>query len=121
MIRAKIGTPDSGAAKGLSELDDRLGGNQRHLAALKAARAALAQEGAAALPRFEQVSRDYTHYIMTNMGHHGATTELAQKLFSVDDWAYMAGITEEETKREQVLHDRVFASVPKALKLPPKT
>jgi hypothetical protein len=120
MIRAKLGPPDAGAKKGLGELDERLAGNQRHLAALKEARAALAQEGASALGRFEQVSRDYTHYITTSMGHHGATTELAQKLFSVDDWAYMAGITEEETRREQLLYERVFASVPKGLKLPPK-
>jgi hypothetical protein len=118
MIRSKLGTLDESASTALAELDERLSGNQRHLAALKEARLALAREGVAALDRFEQVSRDYTNFITTNMGHHGATTELAQKLFSVDDWAYMAGITEEETRREQTLYDRVFASVPKGLKLP---
>jgi hypothetical protein len=118
MIRAKLGSPDAAAAKGLGELDERLAGNQRHLMALKEARAALAQQGTGALPRFEQVSRDYTNYITASMGHHGATTELAQKLFSLDDWSYMAGITEEETRREEELHQRVFAAVPKSLKLP---
>jgi hypothetical protein len=120
MIRDKINAPDGGTRTALGELDERLAGNQRHLTELKNARAALASEGASALGRFEQVSRDYTNYITTNMGHHGATTELAQKLFSVDDWAYMAGITEEETQREKELYDRVFASVPKSLKLPPQ-
>lgn len=118
MIRSKLGTADASAKKAIAELDERLGGNQHHLNQFLAARNALKQEGAAALERFEKVSRDYTGFITANMGHHGATTELAQKLFSLDDWAYMAGITDEETRNEQVLHQRVFAAVPKSLKLP---
>ena len=118
MIRAKLGTLDASATKAMGELEERLAGNQRHLSNLLEARGALKKQGASVLDRFEQVSRDYTNYITTNMGHHGATTELAQKLFSMDEWAYMAGITEEETRREQVLHDQVFKSVPQSLKLP---
>lgn len=118
MIRAKLGTLDAAAEKALGELDERLAGNQRHLQAMLQARDALRQEGAGALDRFEKVSRAYTDYITANMGHHGGTTELAQKLFSLDDWSYMAGITEEETRHEQDLHARVFAAVPAALKLP---
>ena len=118
MIRAKLVTVEGSATKAMGELDERLAGNQRHLNKLLEARDALKKQGASVLDRFEQVSRDYTSYIMTNMGHHGGTTELAQKLFSVDDWAYMAGITEDETRREQVLHDQVFKSVPKNLTLP---
>lgn len=117
MIRAKLATQDPGSAKAMGELDERLAGNQRHLSKLIESREALKKDGASALERFEQVGRDYTNYITTNMGHHGASTELAQKLFSMDDWAYMAGITEEETRREQMLYDKVFASVPKGLKL----
>jgi hypothetical protein len=117
MIRAKLGNDASGKQP-LKELDDRLTGNQIHLRKLLEARDGLKREGAAALAPFEQAARDYTDYIARNMGHHGATTELAQKLFSLDDWAFMAGITEEETRREQTLHDRVFGSVPKSLKLP---
>ena len=118
MIRAKLGPPDASAQKAMGELDERLAGNQRHLSNLLESRDALKKRGVAALNHFEQVGRDYTNYIVTSMGHHGGTTDLAQKLFSVDDWAYMAGITEEETRREQVLHDQVFKSVPKSLKLP---
>jgi hypothetical protein len=117
MIRAKLGRLDAGAEKALAELDERLSGNQRHLNAFLAARDALKAQGGAVLGRFEQVSRDYTGFITANMGHHGATTELAQKLFSLDDWAYMAGITEEETRHEEELHARVFAAAPKGLKL----
>lgn len=121
MIRQKLGTPDAAAAKGLGELDERLAGNQRHLGALKEAHGALLSEGASALARFEQVSRDYTSYITSSMGHHGATTDLARNLFSLDDWAYMAGISEDETRREKTLYESVFAAVPSGLQLPPKT
>jgi hypothetical protein len=119
MIRSKLGTLDAGAKAAMAELDERLAGNQRHLQAFLQAAAALKKQGAAAVGQFEQVSRDYTGYITANMGHHGGSTDLAQKLFSLDDWAYMAGITEEETRREQVLYDRVFAGIPKGLMLPP--
>ena len=46
------------------------------------------------------------------MGHHGATTDLAQKLFSQEDWLYMAGITDDDVVREQELHDRVEKCLP---------
>jgi hypothetical protein len=115
MIRVKLGTVDPESAQGLAELDERLAGNQRHLTDFVAAREALKRDGAPALPRFEQVSATYTHYIVTNMGHHGATTSLAGRLFTTADWDYMAGITEAETLREQELYDRVFAALPPAL------
>jgi hypothetical protein len=118
MIRAKLGNNAADGKQPLKELDDRLTGNQMHLRKLLEARDGLRREGAPALARFEQAARDYTDYIARNMGHHGATTELAQKLFSLDDWAFMAGITDEETRREQTLHEKVFGSVPKSLKLP---
>jgi hypothetical protein len=119
MIRSKLGTLDAGAKAAMAELDERLAGNQRHLQAFLDGATALKKQGASAIGKFEQVSRDYTGYITANMGHHGGSTDLAQKLFSLDDWAYMAGITEEETRREQSLFDRVFSSVPKGLALPP--
>jgi hypothetical protein len=118
MIRSKLGRIDANAKQALQELEDRLTGNQDHLEKFIDAREALRRDGVPALGRFEQVARDYTGYITSNMGHHGATTELSQKLFTLDDWAFMAGITDEETRREQVLHDKVFASVPKNLSLP---
>ena len=120
MVRAKLGNLDATSSKSMEELDARLAGNQRHLNKLLESRDALKKQGASALDRFEQVSRDYTAYIIASMGHHGGTTELAQKLFSMDDWAYMAGITEEETRREQVLYDLVFKALPKSLKVAAK-
>jgi hypothetical protein len=77
----------------------------------------LKRDGVSALEQFEKVSREYTQYITTNMGHHGATTELAQKLFSLDDWSYMASVSEEESQAEQELHARVFAARPAGLTL----
>jgi len=118
MIRSKLGTLDERARKALAELDERLNGNQQHLNSLLQGRDRLRTEGVAALSQFEKVSADYTGYIVANMGHHGATTELAQSLFSVDDWAYMAGVSDEESRREQALYEKVFAALPKSLKLP---
>src|SRR5262245_699564 len=63
MIRSKLGTLDAAAEKAMSELDDRLAGNQRHLSAMLAAKDQLTKVGAAALERFEQATRDYTNYI----------------------------------------------------------
>lgn len=118
MIRSKLGKRDDNAKQALQELDERLTGNLNHLRAFLQARDELRRENtSSALARFEQASQDYTNFITANMGHHGATTELAQKLFNLDDWAFMAGITEEETRREQLLYEKVFASVPKSLKL----
>ena len=92
-----------------------LGGNQEHLKAFSAAKRALKGGGAAALESFEAVSAAYSNYIVTNMGHHGATTELAQRLFTPADWDYMAGVTDEETRVEQQQYARVFAALPAAL------
>ncbi len=119
MIRSKLGgTLDANAQESLAELAERLGGNQVHLQKLLKSRDLLKQQGAGQLAQFEQVARDYTNFITANMGHHGTTTDLAQSLFSVDDWAYMAGITDEENRREQSLYEQAFAAVPKTLKLP---
>lgn len=116
MIREKVGKIDESVKKALGELDERLEGNQQHLRRFLAARTRLQQEGAGALDHFEQVSSDYTGYIVANMGHHGATTDLAARLFTPADWEFMAGITEAETRREEELHARVFGALPAALK-----
>lgn len=115
MIREKLGTLDDSARKALGELDERLAGNQEHLRVFSSAKVALKQEGAAAIDRFEAASAAYTSYIVANMGHHGATTDLAARLFTPADWEYMAGITDEETRTEVQLYDRVFALLPASL------
>lgn len=115
MIRQKLGTLDAGAEKALAELDERLAGNQQHLKAFVAAKKSLRDGGADALARFEAVSAAYTSYIVANMGHHGATTDLAGRLFTTADWDFMAGVTDEETRREQQQYARVFATLPAAL------
>ncbi len=120
MIHSRLGGKlDARAQAGLKELDERLNANQRYLREFLACRDALRQEGAARLAEFEQVSADYTAFITANMGHHGATTELAQSLFSMDDWAYMAGVTDAEARHEQTLYEKVFAAVPAGLVLSP--
>lgn len=116
MIRDKLGKLDVTASQALQELDERLAGNQEHLKALSAAKQGLAEAAdAAALERFESVSAAYTHYIVTNMGHHGGTTDLAGRLFTPEDWEHMAGVTDEETRTEQQQYARVFANLPAAL------
>lgn len=115
MIKKKLGTLDDQATRALGELDERLAGNQEHLRRMNDAKGRLEKEGAAALPAFEEAAGAYTQYIVTNMGHHGATTDLAAKLFNQDDWEYMAGVTEEDAKIERKLYDRVFGALPKSM------
>lgn len=117
MIRDKLGKLDAGAEQALRELDERLAGNQGHLRAFSAAKKRLgAGADVPALAHFEQVSAAYTSYIVSNMGHHGATTDLAGRLFTPADWDHMAGVTDEETRTEQQLYARVFAALPPALR-----
>ena len=117
MIRTKVKTVDAGVKQALAELDERLSGNQQHLQQLLEAREALKREGSAALERFEAVAKAYTDYIVANMGHHGATTELAGKLFTTDDWEFMAGITDEDMQREQALFATVTETTPDNLEI----
>ena len=113
MIRQKATDKDPNQVEqALSELEERLTGNQEHLKKFLAARDELAEKGAEAIAGFEAVARDYTRYIVANMGHHGATTDLAQELFSQDDWVHMAGVTDDDMAREQALHDQVEKSLP---------
>lgn len=115
MIRDKLGKLDDGSTKALGELDERLAGNQQHLSRLVAAKKDLEKNGVAAIEHFEEVAAAYTNYIVTNMGHHGGTTDLAAKLFNQDDWEYMAGVTDEETRTERKLYDQVFAALPRRM------
>lgn len=116
MIRHKLGTPDAAAEQALGELDQRLAGNQKFLQIMLAGREGLlTSQAPAALLAFEQAGHAYAHYIVSQMGHHGGTTELAARLFSPGDWEVMAGITEQDTRREQQLYARVLATLPAIL------
>jgi len=116
MIREKLGKLDANAEKALSELDERLAGNQKRLHAMVAAKQQLVNDASAeAVERFEAAAAAYTQYIVSNMGHHGGTTDLAGRLFSQADWEYMAGVTEEETRKEQQQFERVFKALPAVL------
>ncbi len=118
MIREKLGELDAAAEQALAELDERLAGAGQRLQQLLAARDRLAADGVAALPEFEVAAREFTDFIVANMGHHGATTELAARLFSPADWEYMAGISDAERAREVELFERVTATTPDNLQLP---
>lgn len=116
MIREKLGKPDPVADQALQELDERLAGNHKLLQAMVAAKQRLVKDRSPeALERFEAAAATYTQYIVSNMGHHGATTDLAGRLFSQADWEYMAGVTPEETRTEQQQYVRVFETLPTAL------
>lgn len=116
MIREKLGKLDAQAEHALRELDERLAGNQLHLRAMVEAKKRLAADkDAAALERFEVAGAAYTNYIVTNMGHHGGTTDLAGRLFTQEDWEFMAGVTDEETRAEQLQYAQVFSLLPSTL------
>jgi hypothetical protein len=121
LIRRKLGTLNANQSEALAEMDERLAGNQRHLKRFLEARDALRTTGVVALPAFEAAGRDYSNYITTHMGHHDPTTALARDLLTREDWVFMAGITPEETAREEKLYKQVFAAVPGSLELPANT
>jgi hypothetical protein len=118
MIREKVERVDETVQKALDELDERLAGNQRRLDALLAARDELRTTGAAAIGRFEAAAREFTDFIVRNMGHHGGTTDLAGRLFTPADWEFMAGITDEAMAKEVALYERVQEKTPPDLELP---
>jgi hypothetical protein len=118
MLRDKADMDDPANQQALAELDERLAGNQLCLKNMLTARDALIESSDAALAEFETAGKAYSDYIIASMGHHPGSTELAQRIFSVEDWAYMAGITENDQAREEQLYTRVFATVPGGLKLP---
>ena len=116
MIREKVESVDAGVEKALAELEERLKGASEHLEPFLAARDALKKEGRVALERFEKAGKKYSDFVVANMGHHGATTDLSTKLFSTTDWEYMAGITDEEIERDANLFDAVQGNIPDSLK-----
>ena len=116
MIVEKVGEMDESVEKALSELDERLEGAKAQLKPFLEARDALKEKGAEALEKFEQIGKEYSDFIVANMGHHGGTTDLAAKLFSPADWEYMAGITDEQQNKDEDLFRRVVESAPDAVK-----
>jgi hypothetical protein len=102
----------------MAELEERLAGNQAHLANMLTARAALQKSGVAALSQFEGAGGAYARYIVEHMGHHPGSTNMAQALFTADDWVYMADVSVADQQREQQLFDAVFALLPAGLELP---
>ena len=117
MLRDKADMSEPGNQRALAELDERLSGNQQHLKQMLAARDELNADAQAGLQAFETAGKAYADYIVANMGHHPGSTEMAQRLFSGEDWEYMAGISEVDQAREVQLFDQVFANVPASLAL----
>jgi ferritin-like protein len=112
MIRDKVEKIDDNVEQALRELDDRLEGATAHLKPFLAARDELREKGAEALAAFEAAAQEYSDFIKATMGHHNSTAELSQKLFSLADWEYMAGITEAQQEQDAELFQRVLDSSP---------
>jgi len=102
----------------MAELDARLEGNQVHLQKLLMARDDLNEQADQALPEFESAGKGYSDFIVANMGHHGGTNNMAQELFSADDWNHMAYISEDDLANEQRLYNEVVALKPANLVTP---
>ena len=117
MIREKVETMNA-IEQGRLALDDRLTGAKEHLIPFLAARDALIESGREALELFEKEGKEYSDFIVSNMGHHPPTADLGAKLFSAEDWEYMAGITDEDVERETALFDRVQETLPGDVKGP---
>jgi len=116
MIVEKVEQVDDSVEKALGELDERLDGAKAKLVPFLEARDALRKTGAEALEKFEQVGQEYSDFVVANMGHHGATTDLAAKLFSPADWEYMAGISDEQAQQDEDLFQRVVDASPDTVK-----
>ena len=116
MIREKAEVIDAEVEQALAELNARLEGAKEHLQPFLEARDLLKREGIAALPNFEKQGKIYSDFIVANMGHHPPTANLGAKLFSPEDWEYMAGATEEEIAREQQLFATFSDKVPASLR-----
>jgi hypothetical protein len=95
---------------------ERLDGSRKHLKALGDARQLLESKGVAAVKNFETVSRAYTDYIKTRMGHQKRPSDLAASLFTEADWNYMAGATAQDIAREEKLFSEVRSALPPSLK-----
>ena len=116
MIREKADAVEDNIEEAMGQLEARLQGAKEHLKPFLAARDELKEKGAAALESFERAAREYSDFIVANMGHHDASSELSAKLFSLADWEYMAGITGDEVAKEENLFERAAASTPDGLK-----
>jgi hypothetical protein len=115
MIREKADVMDENIEQALAELNDRLQGARQHLKPFLAARDALREKGRDALEAFEKEGKIYSDFIVANMGHHPSTADLGAKLFSPEDWEYMAGTTDEEIQREEAFFEKVQAAIPDSL------
>ena len=118
MIVEKVERVDDNVKQALKELDARLEGAKQHLEPFLAARDALRERGSAALEDFEKAARTYSDFIVANMGHHGVTNDLSVKLFSRDDWEYMAGISDEQSARDERLFNAVVETMPEGVDEP---
>jgi hypothetical protein len=101
----------------MEELDFRLTGNQEHLEKLLAARESLKAQGHAALEEFESAGKAYSDFIVANMGHHPGTNDMAQAVFTPEDWDHMAYISDNDLATQQALYEQVVAAKPASLQL----
>lgn len=118
ILLTRLHETDVAAVSGYSAFHASLLANQRHIASLRRERERIEQEGGAAIESFDAVARDYIAFILANMGTYAGVQQLMQEQFSIDDWAYIGSIADEEIRREQSLHDRVMALAPADLPLP---
>jgi hypothetical protein len=96
----------------MEELDARLVGNQIHLQRLLAARDNLQQSGTAALDEFRVAGKGYSDFIVTNMGHHAGTNDMAHEVFTPDDWVHMAYISDNDLANQESFYAAVMTATP---------
>lgn len=70
---------------------------------------------------FEDICQRYCQYIVNNMGHHAPSANLAQTLFSEQDWLSMANFSDETSALERRLFDKTTNLAPDTIRLIIKT
>jgi hypothetical protein len=108
---------DSQAKEIIAEVYRRLDGNQQHLQKFLACRVELQSDGASAVDKFEETSRDYIDFIHNRMGHHKPSTDLARQIFDENDWVAIADIDQRYFSKEKALYESVLQTRPGSLPL----
>jgi uncharacterized alpha-E superfamily protein len=105
MIKEKAAVENIDPGTAISEAHDRVEGSQKLLIELSEKSNQINKQS---LADFVDVCQRYCQYIVSNMGHHAPSANMARALFSEQDWLAMADFSDEHSQLEQHLFDSVI-------------